>query len=468
VTTFLKKITRFLGDNEWIDASNSNLWSRDWLDKFGEIPIGVAIPSSTNQVSNILKLCYNYEVSVIPQGGNTSLVGGSVSNKKGGLILSMSRMNDISSPDLIGRSVEVGSGVILENLHKELKKSNMILPMHLGSQGSAQIGGLISTNAGGTHAFKYGMMQDLVLGMEVVLPGGQVWNGMRSVQKDNTGYQLRKIFCGAEGSLGVITKAILKLTPAPKKQITALVSFNDINSLIKVASNIRSEIDEFITAIEFFSDSGLKMIEKHISGFSIPIRNRASFYLLLEASTSTEKISLESIFSFALEKAMKGEDHVDAIVALTNKQRAQLWRLREDQPEGQRLSGAQLKHDISVPPAHIQSFLETANKNCQRILKGVRINAFGHIGDGNIHYNISPPTGKKDFLNTDKDFELMIAKLAAELGGSFAAEHGIGTSKVDLAETLRDYQERDIMRSIKRSFDQKALLNPGVVVHEKD
>ena len=234
------KLMALLGPKGWIGPEDCQPWQRDWLDQYGEVPLGVARPKSTSEVADVLRLCHAEGVPVVPQGGNTGLVGAGVLGEPGGVILSLSRMNAISSPDLSGGSISVEAGVILEQLHQSLEGTGLMFPMHLGSEGSAQVGGLVATNAGGSHAFRYGMMQELVLGLEVVLADGTVWNGMRAVQKDNAGYQLRKLFCGSEGTLGVVTQAILKLSPEPKQQLTALLAVRDAPGLVKLATEIKS------------------------------------------------------------------------------------------------------------------------------------------------------------------------------------------------------------------------------------
>ncbi len=458
-----KKLMALLGPKGWIGPEDCLPWQRDWLDQYGEAPLGVARPKSTAEVAEVLRLCCAEGVPVVPQGGNTGLVGGGVLGEPGGVILSLSRMNAISSPDLSSGSISVEAGVILEQLHQSLEGTSLIFPMHLGSEGSAQIGGLIATNAGGSHAFRYGMMQDLVLGLEVVLADGTVWNGMRAVQKDNAGYQLRKLFCGSEGTLGIVTRAILKLSPEPKQQFTALLAVRDASGLLKLASKLRAEGGEFLSAMEFFSDVGLGIALENIPGLVFPLQSRASFYLLVEAGSGSMQVPLDSILNEVMQWGMGEGIVVDGALAKSEAQRAVFWRLREEQPEGQRRLGAQLKHDLSVPPGQLVDFLDRANDVCSEVLKGVTINVFGHLGDGNVHYNLSPPLGRRDFLGLDSEFAIKLSKLATVMGGSFAAEHGIGRTKIVLADILRDPMERNLMAQLKKSLDDTNQLNPGVL-----
>jgi len=411
-----------------------------------------------------MKLCATAEVSVVPQGGNTGLAGAAVLGRAGGVILSLARMSAVSAFDAVGASIEVEAGVVLLRLNETLEGTGLMFPMHLGSEGSAQIGGLIGTNAGGSHAFRYGMMQDLVLGLEVVLADGTVWNGMRSVQKDNAGYQLRKLFCGAEGTLGIVTRAILKLAPEPVHRVSALLAVSDATAAVDLAARFQAQAGEFLTAMEFFSDIGLDMVLSNVPRLAFPLHNRAPFYLLIEAGSVSPHVPLESILSEVMERGSEAGFVVDGALAMSDAQRAVFWRFREEQPEGQRHEGAQLKHDISVPPGSLSAFLERAASECEAILSGVRINPFGHLGDGNVHYNLSPPLGQEDFSGRERAFALKLGKLSSEMGGSFAAEHGLGRAKVALADALRDPVERRLMAQLKSSFDGTGRLNPGVVV----
>jgi FAD/FMN-containing dehydrogenase len=453
-----------LGEKGWLNPPETQPWERDWLNRYGERPLGVARPVTSQEVSQILKLCRSANVPVVPQGGNTGLVGGSVLGQAGGVILSMSRMDAISAHDIASGTVEVQAGVILASLHQSLQNTGFMFPMHIGAEGSAQIGGLIATNAGGSHAFRYGLMQDLVLGLEVVLPDGSIWNGLRRVQKDNSGYQLRKLLCGSEGTLGVVTKAVLKLAPAPTQEVTALLAVRDMDAACQLATTFRRQAGEFLSAMEFFSDFGLEMALDKIPSLNFPLETRSPFYLLIEAGAGSPLVPLEEIVSSIVERALSEGLIGDGVLAASEAQRRAIWRLREDQPEGQRLSGPQLKQDVSVPPGLMGEFLRRADAECQDILSGVRVNAFGHLGDGNVHYNLSPPLGQAGFSGLDEVIALRLGQLVSEMSGSFAAEHGLGRTKVALASQLRDPLERQLMAQVKFGFDAIGTLNPGIIV----
>ena len=460
------QLAKILGPKGWIPGARAAQWQRDWLDRYGEMPLGVARPASTAEVCNVMAAAHAAGVAVVPQGGNTGLCGGSVLGQPGGVILSMSRMAAISAPDLQGGTIEVEAGVVLAKLHAALDGTGSMFPLHLGAEGSAQIGGLIATNAGGSHAFRYGMMADLVLGLEVVLADGTLWNGMRAVQKDNTGYALKRLFCGSEGTLGVVTRATLRLSTAPCERVTALLALPGAPEMVAFGALLRADAGEFLTGMEFFNNMGLDFALRNIEGMSFPLETHAPFYLLVEAACCSSLVPLEDILGAVLEKGVASGLVTDGALAASEAQRAAFWRLREEQPEGQRLEGAQLKHDIAVPTMLISTFLVEGQALCQQILPGLRINPFGHLADGNIHYNLSPPLGQSDFSGKAADITLSLAQLATRLGGSFAAEHGLGRAKIALADQIRSPAERGLMAAIKSGLDPGSTLNPGVVVKQ--
>lgn len=460
-----EKLSGLLGPKGWIAGAEAAPWRRDWLDRYGVSPIGVARPASTAEVAQVVADCRAAGVAVVPQGGNTGLCGGAVTTRPDAVILSLARMADMGRPDLASGSVLVEAGLVLARLHERLEGSGLIFPLHLGAEGSAQIGGLIATNAGGSHAFRHGMMADRVLGLEVVLPDGTMWDGLRAVQKDNAGYALRRLFAGSEGSLGVVTRAVLSLSVAPRQRATAFLALPDVLALAQFGALLRSEAGEFLTAMEFFADLGLTLALRHVLGLSFPLESRAPFYLLVEVASGSLRVPLDDILKDVLERGMAEGLVTDGALAASEAQRATFWRLREEQPEGQRLEGPQLKHDISVPPGLLPAFLAQSAALCEAILPGVRINLFGHLGDGNVHYNLSPPEGA-DFAGQSPALVLELARLAAGLGGSFAAEHGLGRSKVALADHLRSPVERRLMARIKGAIDPSGGMNPGVILPE--
>ncbi|TPL04090.1 MULTISPECIES: FAD-binding oxidoreductase [unclassified Mesorhizobium] len=453
-----------LGPKGWLSGGDAEPYHRDWLNRYGVAPLGIARPASTAEVAAVVNICREAGVAVIPQGGNTGLCGGAVADRPNAVIVSLSRMTAIGEPDLESGSIIVDAGVVLAALHEALEPHGLMFPMHLGAEGSARIGGLIGTNAGGSQAFRFGMMQDLVLGLEVVMPDGTVWDGLRAVQKDNAGYQLRKLFCGSEGTLGIVTRAVLRLYPTPRQQASALLVMSDFAAAVSFGAFLRGEAGEFLAGLEFFSDVGLTLALKHLPDLAYQLETRGDVYLLVEVASGSTRVPLDEILASALEWGMEQGLVVDGALANSGAQRAQFWRLREEQPEGQRLEGEQLKHDISVPPGAIARFIEAGAKLCHDILPGVRINPFGHLGDGNIHYNLSPPEGRADFDGKATAFAEALAALATGMGGSFAAEHGLGRAKIAMADRNRSPVEREFMARLKDAFDPSGMMNPGVLV----
>ncbi|MHA6687631.1 FAD-binding oxidoreductase [Mesorhizobium sp. A556] len=460
------QLSSVLGTKGWLSGPDTQPYVRDWLDRYGTEPVGVARPASTQEVAQVVRICHRAGVAVVPQGGNTGLCGAAVAERPGTVVLSLSRMAAIGQPDADSGSILVEAGVVLASLHDALAPHGLIFPMHLGAEGSARIGGLIGTNAGGSHALRYGMMQDLVLGLEVVLPNGQVWNGLRAVQKDNAGYALRKLFCGSEGTLGIVTRAVLRLFPEPRQRATALLVLRDYRSAIAFGTFLRGEAGEFLSALEFFSDLGLELALKHLPDLAFPLGARGAVYLLVELTSSSSRVPLDDILACALEAGMEQELVADGALAMSYAQREHFWRLREEQPEGQRLEGEQLKHDISVPPGKVGQFIAAGETACAGLLPGVRVNPFGHLGDGNIHYNLSPPVGQVGFDGKAGEIGQALAALATGMGGSFAAEHGLGRSKIGLADEHRSAIERDLMARLKKALDPSGTMNPGVLVHD--
>ena len=455
----------FLGPQGWLTGADTASYRRDWLDRYGETPMGVARPKDVAEVAKVLRRAAQEGIAVVPQGGNTGLCGGAVAEGRA-LILSLNRMARIGALDADGGTIEVEAGVVLADLHASLEGTGFVFPLHLGAEGSARIGGLIGTNAGGSQAFRHGMMGDLVLGMEVVLPDGRIWDGCRGVLKDNEGYGLRRLFAGSEGTLGVVTRAVLRLQPRPRQQATALLALPSAEALLGFGRLLRAGAGEFLSAMEFFCDTGLGWALTHVAGLAWPLESRAPFYLVVELATTSARVALDEIFAEVLETGMAEGLVSDGALAASEAQRAAFWRLREEQPEGQRLEAPQLKHDISVPVGRIAEFLAQGAEVVDAREPGARINPFGHLGDGNIHYNVSPAAGVG--FRDPAGLGLALARLAQAMGGSFAAEHGLGRSKRHLADALRGGVEREIQSLLKLVLDPTGRMNPGVLVDRKE
>jgi len=452
-----------LGSAGWL-TEDTDAYGRDWLGRVAHRPLGVARPADTDEVSAVLDLAGRHGAAVTPQGGNTSLCAGAVPGAPGEIVLSLERMNRIEHIDGDGPSATVQAGVVLADLHTQLSDQALAFPLHLGAEGSARIGGLIATNAGGSHAARHGMMADRVLGLEVVLPDGRVWDGLRAVQKDNAGYALKRLFCGAEGTLGVITRAVLSLAPMPRQRATALLACPDLAAAARTGRALSRRLGELVDALEFFTDIGLGWALAHVDGLVWPLDERSAAYVLVELAATAEALPLDELLEQGLAQAMEAGDVLDGAIATSEAQRAMFWRLREEMPEGQRLEGVQLKHDVSVPIAALAEFVERTSAALRQCLPGVRINPFGHLADGNVHFNLSPPDDQASFGDAAPALSDLLYRAAVASGGSFAAEHGLGRSKVGMADTLRDPVERELMRSLKRTLDPNGVLNPGVIV----
>ena len=464
--SFETAMRELLGPRGWsTDSAELSAQGRDRLDCHGHPPLGLARPASTKEVAATVRLCVEHNVTITPQGGNTGLNGGGVlSAGRTGIILSLARMNRILVVDPVGFTATVEAGVVLGALHEALAEQSLAFPLHLGAEGSARIGGLIGTNAGGSHAMRYGMMQDLVLGMEAVLPDGEIWDGARALIKDNAGYQLRKLFCGAEGTLGIVTKAVLRLSPLPAVYATALLALPDLEAALRVGAFLRARTGELLTANEFFTEAGVRLVLEHLGNLIRPIETPGPVYLLVELATSIPDISANDILENALAAILEDGAVLDGAIAASEAQRKAFWRLREEMPEGQRLEGVQIKHDVSVPVARLADFIAEASSAAEVVLPGVRVNPFGHLGDGNVHFNLSPPKGGCGFDGRDKQLSEAIYEVVARHNGSMAAEHGIGQAKVALADIFRPPVERALMRSIKAALDPHNIMNPGKVV----
>lgn len=464
--TLDRHLAEILGPSGWLTAEADVAgYRRDWLDRYGARPLGLALPRTTEEVAAVVRACAAAGVSVVPQGGNTSLNGAAVVTEgTRGVLMSLARMNRILSIDPVDFTATVEAGVVLAALHAALEPQGLAFNLHLGAEGSAQIGGLIGTNAGGSHAMRHGMMEAQVLGLEVVLADGQVWDGMRALIKDNTGYALRKLFCGAEGTLGIVTRAVLRLSPLPCTRATALLALPDMAEATRLGAVLRRRTGEFLSALEFFPELGLELLLRHVPSLSRPFDTPGPVYVLAELATSIPGIDLTTLLEETLAELMEDGAVTDGVVAANEAQRAALWQLREELPEGQRREGPQIKHDVAVPVSRLAEFIAATETVLAPILPGVRINPFGHLGDGNVHLNLSPPTGAADFAGTEAQLSAAIYDLAVSLGGTFSAEHGLGQSKRALADRLRPGPERALMRAIRSALDPDRVLNPGKVV----
>jgi FAD/FMN-containing dehydrogenase len=422
-------------------------------------------PGSTDEVSKILSLAHEHRIAVVPQAGNTGLVGGQVP-MRGELLLSVGRLKGVRAVDAAGYTMTVETGLTLAEVQAVAEKANRLFPLSLPSEGSCQLGGNLGTNAGGVGVLAYGNTRQLVLGLEVVLADGRIWNGLKALKKDNTGYDLRDLFIGSEGTLGIITAAVLKLFPRPVEKATAIVAMPDFKSALGLFSLAQDTAGTGLTAFEFMPRIVIDFVLKNLAGAREPFPTKYPWYVLLEMSGLKADGSAEQQMLGALEAATETGLIIDAAIAGSLAQARDFWRLREAVSEAQRPEGASIKHDVSVPVQRIPEFVERANALVEELCPGVRPLAFGHFGDGNVHYNITQPVGmpREAFMLRWDDIMRAVHGLVVEMGGSISAEHGIGFMKREELVHVKSDVELDLMRKIKDAFDPHRILNPGKVL----
>ena len=424
-------------------------------------------PATTAEVAAVLRLCHETGTKLVPQGGNTGLVGGGIPFEGGDeIVLSLARMNRIRSTDPLDNTITVEAGCILANVQAAADAVDRLFPLRIGSEGTCQIGGNLSTNAGGTAVLHYGNTRDLVLGLEVVLADGQVWDGLRALRKDNTGYDLKQLFIGAEGTLGVITAAVLKLFPKPRDVQTALVAVRDVAAAVELLSSARTISGDQVTAFELMPRIGLDYVLRHIPGTVDPLPRAYDWTVLIELSGGRPDSGLRQTLEALLADGLERGQVLDAVLAASEAQARAIWKLRDSMSEAQKPEGGSIKHDISVPVSRIPDFIARATRAVETLIPGVRIVAFGHIGDGNVHFNPSQPVGadKERFLAQWESVNRIVHDIAAELGGSISAEHGLGRMKREEITHYKSALEIELMRSLKRTLDPKGILNPGKVL----
>ncbi len=424
----------------------------------------VVKPASTEQLSQVVRTCWENGAIMVPQGGNTGLCGGGVPHNNA-VVISTARLNRIRAFDPLNRSMTVEAGCILATLQQAADEADLLFPLSLGAQGSCQIGGNLSTNAGGLNVLRYGTARDLTLGLELVLPDGQIWNGLSGLRKDNTGYDLKHLFIGAEGTLGIITAATLKLFPKPRSVETAFIALPGVDQALSLLALAQKTSGDQVSGCELIPRIALDYWLEYGIGAIDPIQNSSPWYLLLELE-SPQASGMTAIMEQILADALELGWATDAVLAASDAQRQTLWRLREDIPALQKRAGASIKNDIAVPVSAVPDLIRRGTAAMQTLLPGVRVVAFGHVGDGNIHFNLSQPVGTdgSEFLARWDEACGLINDLVVELGGSFSAEHGIGQLKVDEMIRLKPALDIDLMRRIKAALDPKSLMNPGKVV----
>ncbi|HEY3777477.1 MAG TPA: FAD-binding oxidoreductase [Rhizomicrobium sp.] len=436
----------------------------EWRGRYqGRTPL-LLKPQSTQEVSRILAVCNETRTPVVPQGGNTGLVGGQIPLDDE-ILLSLARMNRIRRLDTDGMSAIVEAGLVLADLHRTAEEAGAWFPLSLAAEATATLGGNLSTNAGGVNVLRYGSARQLALGLEVVLADGRVLDLLRTLHKDNTGYDLKQLFIGAEGTLGVITAAALRLFPAPQTRATAWIAVPEPAAAIALLRELLAACGGLLSAFELIPRVGVELVLAHIPAAADPLRAASPWYVLAEATGGTA-IPLSEIFETTLAAAMNSSLVTDATIAATEAQRGAIWRLRESLSEAQKREGASLKHDISVPIRAIPEFIGEASAAVEALIPGARPVVFGHLGDGNIHSNFSAPKGGDGaaFLARRDEVARVVHDLVHAFGGSISAEHGLGIARRDEIVRYKSAAELDLMRTLKRTLDPNNILNPGKVV----
>ncbi len=465
---FLDSLVQALGRDGCLSGKDAEPYAVDWRRRYFGVPLAVARPASTEQVSQVIKLCAASGTPVVPQGGNTGLCGGATPDASGReVVLSLTRMNRVRNLDLINSTMTVEAGCTLASVQQAAEQAGRLFPLSLAAEGTAQIGGNLSTNAGGTAVLRYGNMRDLVLGLEVVLPGGEIWNGLRGLRKDNTGYDLKQLFIGAEGTLGVITAAVLKLFPLPKARVAAVLALRQASAALPLLSFVQERMGSRLTGFELFSDLCLGLVLKHFPGTVAPFGTRHAHYVLIELSELSSEhaatAELESTLSGALDAGLV----LDAAVSRSVAQFKALWALRDNISEAQAREGPNIKHDVSIPISRIADFISATDEDLRRAYPGARMVTFGHVGDGNVHYNVSAPEGvdpARFIEDTTAAINQLVHDSVARFSGSISAEHGLGQYKREEITRYKSALELDLMRAIKRAVDPRGIMNPGKVL----
>jgi FAD/FMN-containing dehydrogenase len=458
--------TRFAG-RLLTDPVDTAPFLTDWRGLWHGRALAVAQPDTPQGVAAIVRWCSEHGVPLVPQGGNTGMSGGATPDESGAaLVLSLTRLNRIRSIDAANDTISVDAGCVLATVQEAAREVGRFFPLSLGAEGSCTIGGNLATNAGGTAVLRYGNARDLCLGIEVVTAQGELWDGMKGLRKDNSGYDLRDLIIGSEGTLGVITGAVLKLFPAPSGHLTAFVALPDPAAALRLLQEMTDRLGQLLTAFELVSAACLDLVESHVPGARSPLEGRAAWYALVELSLATddeaERAGFEAVLADAFERGVVS----DAAIAASEAQRQAFWRLRESISEAQNAIGKTIKHDIALPRSAIPAFLDEAEAALRGLTGEMIAVTFGHLGDGNLHYNFSPRVGadQQSFIAAQDEINHLVHNIVASRGGSFSAEHGLGMLRRDEAKRLKSPVEMAMMAAVKRALDPQAILNPGKVL----
>jgi FAD/FMN-containing dehydrogenase len=464
---FLEEVDRRVGPRGWsIEPDQlARHAAEQWGTWRGCTPL-LLRPATTAEVSALLELCHARNVPVVPQGGNTGLVGAGVPDGSGRMaVLALGRLNRIREVDPLDDTITAEAGCMLEAVQNAAAEVGRLFPLALGAQGSCQIGGNLASNAGGVNVLRYGMARSLVLGLEVVLADGRIWDGLRRLRKDNTGYDLKQLFVGAEGTLGVITAAVLRLVPRPREQQTAWLALASPRAAVELLALFRERLGETVSSFELLAGGCVELVLRYLPGARAPLARPAPWHVLAEVAWSLAE-GLGAQLEQVLEEALRRGLIADGVIAVSEAQRTALWALRENPTEAMAHEGVVLRHDIAVPVSRVPDLIERAAAALERAAPGVRIMPFGHVGDGNIHYNLLQPDGMSGeaFYAMRDQIQSIVLDVVEELGGSISAEHGIGRLKRAELARRKSPLELQLMRQLKATLDPKGILNPGAVI----
>ena len=449
-------------------TTDLSAWETDWRQRVFGKALAVVRPANTAEVATVVKACANSLTAIVPQGGNTGLVAGSVPDASGQqIVLSLQRMNTVRAIDPDNLTMTVDAGCILHNLQEAAEKAGFLFPLSLAAEGSCTIGGNLGTNAGGTQVVRYGNARELCLGLEVVTPLGEIWQGLTGLRKDNTGYDLRHLMIGSEGTLGVITAATIKLYPLPAARLTAWAAVPSMAAAVQLLGMAHQQLGAGLTGFEVMGQFALSLTDKHFPNLRVPLYKDTPWCVLLENSDHESESHARHLFENLLEAAMNAGCVTDAVVAENMSQAQALWQIRESITSAQAQEGLNIKHDISIPISQIPAFVEATDAMLLKEIPGVRLVNFGHLGDGNLHYNVQAPQGQDDkvFVREMEDrVSTLVFESVARFKGSISAEHGIGSQKVDKLPRYKDPVALGMMRSIKQALDPQNIMNPGRVI----
>jgi len=458
------ELRHLLGERHVLTAAGDMApYCTDWRGRYSGRAICVALPGSTEEVAAVVRACTAVGVAIVPQGGNTGLCGGATP-LGGEAVISLRRMNRIRAIDAGNNSMTVEAGCTLQAVQEAATAADRLFPLSLAAEGSATLGGNLSTNAGGVQVLRYGNARELTLGLEVVLADGRIWDGLRALRKDNTGYDLKHLFIGAEGTLGLITAATLKLFPRPRALATAWVAVPDPAAAVSLLGRLRDAAGDNVTAFEIVGRTALELVLRHIPHARDPLAGKPAWQVLIELSGSSDvSDDLAGTLEQALHQAAADGLVDDAVLAASGAQTTALWALRENVSEAQKIEGVSIKHDIAVPVSRIAEFIARADAALLAAFPDVRIVCFGHIGDGNLHYNQSRPETRSnaEFIAQTGAVNRIVHDLVHELGGSISAEHGLGQLKREEVLRYKSRTEMDLMRAVKQALDPRGLMNPG-------